>query len=56
MAGLNLPFRGDSRNIDDPNCGVYLSLLKEIAKTNPTLMNHLQSGKVTPEYDTSLRP
>jgi hypothetical protein len=43
MAGLNLPFRGDSRNIDDPNCGVYLSLLKEISKTNPTLMNHLQS-------------
>ena len=40
MGALTLPFRGHSGDIADENCGVYMALLKEVAKSNPVLKNN----------------
>ena len=42
MGALTLPFRGHSGDIADENCGVYMALLKEVAKSNPVLKKTLR--------------
>jgi len=34
LSGLGLAFRGHRKNINDARCGVYLSILKLLAKYN----------------------
>lgn len=46
----NLAFRGSSDNINDSNCGNFLSLIKLLAKYHSTLAIHLQrmeKGKIS---------
>jgi hypothetical protein len=45
LCALNLPLRGSSGNIDDPDCGVYLTIMKLMARHIPQLSIHLNSGK-----------
>ncbi|XP_025407343.1 uncharacterized protein LOC112681293 [Sipha flava] len=44
ISGLGLAFRGHRENINDARCGVYLSILKLIAKHNQVFEQHLQSS------------
>jgi len=44
LSGLGLAFRGHRENIKDARCGVYLSILKLLAKHNQVFEQHLQSS------------
>jgi hypothetical protein len=45
LCALNLPLRGSSGNIDDPDCEVYLTIMKLMTRHIPQLFIHLNSGK-----------
>ena len=43
LSALNLPLRGSSLKITDSNCGVYLTIMKLLARYVPQLQHHLSS-------------
>lgn len=51
LAKNKLPFIGSSKDINSPNCGNFLALIKYTAKYNPTLALHIaRLEKGSPSY------